>query len=139
MKSNFPDKIRGFYSHKNETCILFNISDYSTNFTSTFEWIETKNRTMGEADNPIIYISIKTLADLERFTTIYHNTPVYNKTCINYKTYNRSSNVTNPFDESKNQLIHETEHGVIYISIKTLSELENFMSLYLNTSIALYL
>ena len=74
---------------------------------------------MGEADNPIIYISIKTLADLERFTTIYHNTPVYNKTCINYKTYNRSSNVTNPFDESKNQLIHETEHGVIYISYKS--------------------
>ena len=43
LKSNFPDKIRGFYSHKNETCILFNICDYSTTLTSTFDWIETEN------------------------------------------------------------------------------------------------
>ena len=139
LKTNFPDKIRGFYSHNNETCILFNICDYTTNVTSTFDWIDTKNSSICEVDNRIIYISIKTFADLERFTTLYHNTPAYNKTCIHYKSYSRSSNVTNPFDESENEVIDEIGHGVIYISIKTLSELENFMSLYLNVSIGLYL
>ena len=84
-------------------------------------------------------VTIRTLADLERYTTIYHDTPIYNETCIHYKTYDHSSNVTNTLDESENQIINETEHGIIYVAIKTLSDLENFVSIYLNTTITSYI
>ena len=147
LKINFPEKIIGYHSYDSESCILFNICDYSTNLTSTFEWIETENQTMGEpknqimdeTENRIIHVSIKTFADLERFTTMYHNTPIYNKTCIHYKTYDHSSNAINTFDEVQNEITNETEHGIIYVSIKTLSDLENFVSTYLNSTIASYI
>ena len=59
---------------------------------------EPENQIMDETDNRIIHVTIRTLSDLERFTTIYHDTPIYNKTCIQYRIYDHSSNVTNTFD-----------------------------------------
>ena len=147
LKTKFPEKIMGYHSYNNETCILFNICDYSTNLTSTFDWIETENQTMGEpknqnmdeTENRRIHVSIKTIADLERFITMYHSTPIYNKTSIHFKTYDHSTNAKNTFDDEENENTHETEHGLVYVSIKTLSDLEVFMSIYLNTTITSYI
>ena len=147
LKSNFPEKIMGFHSYNNETCILYNICDYSTNIISTFEWIETENQTIDESKNQImdetenrrVHVSIKTRADLERFVTLYHNTPIYNKTSIHFKTYDHSSNAINTFDEEQNVNMNETGHGLLYVSIKTLSDLENFVSMYLNTTLTSYI
>ena len=60
---------------------------------------ESENQTMDGTENRIIHSTIRTLADLERFTTIYHDNPINNETCIRYKTYDHSSNVTNTFDQ----------------------------------------
>ena len=147
LKTKFPEKIMGFHSYNNETCILYNICDYSTNNISTFEWIETKNQTIGEPKNQImdetwnrrVHVSIKTMPDLERFVTLYHNAPIYNKTSIHFKTYDNSSNTINSYDEDQNINMNETGHGILYVSIKTLSDLENFVSMYLNTTITSYI
>ena len=43
LKINYPNKIKGNHSYNNETCILFNIRDYPSNFTSTPSLDETEN------------------------------------------------------------------------------------------------
>ena len=84
FKINYPDKIKRHHSYNNETCILHNICDYSSNVTSTLELDETENRILGEPENRIIYVTIRTLVDLERFMLVYHNTTIFNETCIHY-------------------------------------------------------
>ena len=43
LKINYPNKIKGYHSYNNETCILYNIRDYSSDVTSTLELNETEN------------------------------------------------------------------------------------------------
>ena len=50
-----------------------------------------------------------------------------------------SSNLTSTLDESESQIMNETEHGIMYVTIRTLPDLERFMSVYLNTTRASYL
>ena len=44
-------------------CILYNTRDYTSNVTNTPSLVETENRT--------IHVTIKTIADLERFMSEY--------------------------------------------------------------------
>ena len=37
LKMNFPEKIIGYHSYNNETCILYNPREYSTNLTTSFD------------------------------------------------------------------------------------------------------
>ena len=84
LKINYPNMIKGYHSYSNKTCILYNICDYSSNVTSTLELDETENRTldepenqiMDETENRIIHVTIRTLADLERFISVYINTTI---------------------------------------------------------------
>ena len=48
LKINYLTKIKGYHSYNNETCILYNIFDYSSNVTKPLELDETENRTLGE-------------------------------------------------------------------------------------------
>ena len=51
LKINYSDKIKGHHSYNNETCILYNICDYSSNVTSTQELDKTENEIMNETEN----------------------------------------------------------------------------------------
>ena len=42
-------------------------------------------------------------------------------------------------DEPDNQTMDETENRIIHVTIRTLADLERFMSVYLNTTIDSYL
>ena len=64
LKMNYPNKTKGYHSYNNETCILYNTRDYSSNVTSTPSLNKTENR--------IIYVTIRTLADL-----VSHNRFIY--------------------------------------------------------------
>ena len=63
LKMNYPKKIIGYHSYDNETCILYNSRDYTSTVTNSPSLVETENR--------IIHVTIKTIADLERFMTEY--------------------------------------------------------------------
>ena len=63
LKMNYPKKIIGYHSYDNETCILYNSRDYTSTVTNSPSLVETENR--------IIQVTIKTIADLERFMTEY--------------------------------------------------------------------
>ena len=76
MKINYPDKIKGHNSYKNETCTLHNTYDYSSNVTSTLELDEPENEIMNETEHGIIHVTIRTLPDLERFMSAYLNTTI---------------------------------------------------------------
>ena len=43
-------------------------------YLSNISWNESENQTLDETDNLIIHITIRTLADLERFMSVYLNT-----------------------------------------------------------------
>ena len=43
LKINYPNKIKGHHSYNNETCILYNTYDYSSNVTSNLELDEPEN------------------------------------------------------------------------------------------------
>ena len=84
LKINYQNKIKGHHSYNNETCILHKICDCSSNVTSTLELDETKNPSLGEPENQIIdetehriiYVTIRTLADSERFMSVYLNATI---------------------------------------------------------------
>ena len=63
LKMNYPKKIIGYHSYNDETCILYNTRDYTSSVTNSPSLVETENRT--------IHVTIKTIADLERFMTDY--------------------------------------------------------------------
>ena len=73
---NYPDKIKGHHTYNNETCILYDICDYSSNVTSAFELDKPENEIMNETEHRIINVKIRTLADLERFMSVYLNTTI---------------------------------------------------------------
>ena len=125
MKISYPDKIKGHHSYNNETCILYNICDNSTSVTIILELDETENRTLGESENRIIHVTIRTLTDLEKFTSVYHNTTIYNETCIHYRICDYSSNVTSTLElnETENRTLGEPENGITYVTNRTLADL----------------
>ena len=51
LKINYPNKIKGNYSLNNETYILYNIRDYSSDGTSTPSLDETENRALDNSEN----------------------------------------------------------------------------------------
>ena len=61
--------------------------------------------------------------------------------CILYNTYDYSSNLTSTleFDEPENEIMNDTEHGIIHVTFKTLPDLKRFMTVYLDTTIGSYL
>ena len=54
LKINYSNKIKGHHSYNNETCILYNICDFSSNVTTTLGLNETENQTLGEPENEIM-------------------------------------------------------------------------------------
>ena len=42
LKINYPNKIIGYYSYNNETCILYNTRNYTSNVTSSLSLVETE-------------------------------------------------------------------------------------------------
>ena len=46
LKMNYPNKIKGHHSYNNKTCIIYSISDYSSNVTSTLE-LDIKESNLG--------------------------------------------------------------------------------------------
>ena len=74
--------------------------------------------------------------DLNKVISFFHHSCIH-ETCIFYNTYDYSFNVTRTLelDEPDNEIMNETEHGIIHVTLRTLAGLKRFISEYLNTTI----
>ena len=61
---------------KHVSSIVYNLCSYSSNITSTLEFDETENEIMNETENRVIHVTIRTLADLDIFMSVYLNTTI---------------------------------------------------------------
>ena len=76
LKINYPDKIKGHHLYNNETWILYNTYDYSSNVVNTLKLDEPENEIMNETQHRIIHVTIRKLADLKRFMSECINTTI---------------------------------------------------------------
>ena len=72
LEINYPNKIKGYHSNNNETCILSNTQDYTSNVTSTPSWLKQRiEPSISQSEHQMIQ------KDLCRYTLI-HNRFLFN-------------------------------------------------------------